>query len=52
MITIEHVGSRLYKWMFDFNGSLFFGWQPSEDEARAEAEWILEKLKNGEEVVE
>jgi hypothetical protein len=50
MITIDHAGSRLYKWLFEFNGSLFFGWEPSEGEARAQAEWTLERLKKGEEV--
>jgi hypothetical protein len=28
MITIDHAGSRLYKWLFEFNGSLFLGWEP------------------------
>jgi hypothetical protein len=50
MITVETVGSYCHKWQFEFEGSLYFGWERTEDDARAEAEWTLERLKNGEEV--
>lgn len=49
-ITVTIDGSYCWKWEVIHNSKAYFGWERTEEDAIAEANWVAEKLQNGEEV--